>query len=265
MGETEITPQNVELFLEYRYVRIYCNSIGMQAVCERAFADTVPEAPVHESVLSSLDDAETRPVQEVILDSCALLERAVAMAESNMLRLCPVRVFLRLTTASMFLIKALGIGVRNSQLRHALGLLDAVVAGLRSEAPDDMHLASRYADLLETHVGQLRTNFSSHLRQTITGRTRAISAGDGISDGTEMDADGQPSPPPSAPFGQQEQLGLAPELDSIFDGLSTDDMLSLPFDPVMAPLFPVGGSLGMDATGVDGGDGMALLWNFPGR
>lgn len=224
-------------------------SLAMQAVCERAYNET----ETVESIQDAVDESEAKPIQDVIDNTCILLEHAGELARRQLLKLSPVRVYLRVITASIFLLKALGIGVRHAQLRRALELLENTVKILREQAADDMHLAARYADLLETHVTQLRTSFSSRLRQTMSGRRPGSVVEVNNDSETMVTAEAGPAYEANADF------------DTLFDNLNNnDDILSLPFDPIMAPLFPVGTPMesgDSSRTGLDG-DGFPMMWNF---
>lgn len=246
------------LTIEYQYVRVYCNSIGMQAVCERALAGHATETAFLERPTLSFDTDDQAYIQEVIAGSCAMLEKAITLAHKDTLRFAPVRVFLRITTASIFLLKAMSIGVRNGQLKTALGVLHRSVQALRSSVLDDMHLANSYAALLEIHIKRLQKSFLKSTRGALpsssTTRLPSVeSSGYDIRQNTATAA--QPNEGTSAEwFAQLEDWdNFSLNLDSIS---STDnDWLSLPFDPAMAPFSTF--QMGMD----DGG--LGFIWNLP--
>jgi len=142
------------LCIEYHYVRILCNSVGMQAICERF--------STHNDIMSipdfalSVGSEDKRYHEEVISGGCDLLKKVLELEEKNALRYAPVRVLLRITAGSMFLLKALAMGVRESQLRRALNVLDATVIALRQSVLDDVHLSGSFATVLESHVERIR-------------------------------------------------------------------------------------------------------------
>lgn len=198
-------------------------------------------------------------IQEVIAGSCDMLEQTIALAQKDTLRFAPVRAFLRITTASVFLLKAMSICVRNSQLRNALGVLHRSVQALRSSVPDDMHLANSFADLLELHVTRLQKNFVRSSKRNLPGsletrlpsvdppgdeiRRDANQSGRSNNDGTNVDG--------LAQLDDWDRYGLN------FDNMSSTDgdWLSLPFDPAMAPFATF-------TTGMDDG-GLSFIWNMP--
>lgn len=152
------------LIIEYHYVRILCNSVGMQAIHERSLHDPTLSLPDFVLPLTSTPD-DHRYHEEVIHGGCDLLETVLRLEDKGALRYAPVRVLLRITAGSMFLLKALAMGVRESQLRRALAILDATVVALRKSVLDDMHLSGSFATVLETHVSRIRTSASKSSRR----------------------------------------------------------------------------------------------------
>lgn len=207
------------LFIEYQYVRLYCNSLGMQAVCERALVEGCHDNNTNEGLATSLDGPDYAYTQEVILASCAVLQKIIKLAETDVLRFAPVRLFLHIITASMFLIKAISLGVRSSQLQSLLDILDQSVQALRTSALDDIHLAGRYATLLETHATGLRQRLTKiSTRKNLVSRPGSV--------------------PPTAfgDSGHDFDLQGYSNGDSLFADMSADDLFSyIPFDPSMAP------------------------------
>ena len=223
------------LFIEYHYVRIYINSLGMQAACERALADAAPDSDQMALSHTRIDSLEYGCIQEVVAGSCEILQKVISLAETDTLRFAPVRLFLRITTSSIFLLKALGLGVRNTQLQSALDILDRSIVALKTSNLDEVHLAARYATLLDTHVQKLRQGFVPNAqRQPLP-----------------MNNDLEPS---HSWVPKSEALNY-PSLDE----MSGDDWLSLPFDPSMAPFAPDGT---VDFSGLSGG-ALDFIWNLP--
>lgn len=260
------------LFIEYQYARVYTNSIGMQAVCERAFAEqTLQSKPQPlDSLSKPFDACDQSFIQEVISASCDMLEKVISLAETNTLRFAPVRVFLRITASSVFLLKAMSIGIRNDRLRPVLHVLHRSVHALRHSVLDDMHLATSYAGLLETHINRLQKGFSSKRvrpsrpvtrRPSVDGEEYAT-AGDGGGGGggayAQQFQDDNVAPEGFGQAATQTDDWLSLPID--FDGTSTGDWLSLPFDPAMAPFGPTGAAI--FPAGLDD-DGLNFIWNLP--
>jgi hypothetical protein len=265
----------------------------MQAVVERALADDSNNNNSNNSNSNSgedfrpinIDPVDYEFIQEVIDGCCQILKKVIDLAEADTLRFSPVRIFLRVTSSSIFLLKALSLGVRHAKLQESLDVLDKSVQALRSNILDDVHLASRYAMLLETHVCRLRRNLVASSKSAVNmGTSRSHST-------TRSSSTGPPPPSLQQPYNprhgkrrrEQEQdaestpetttiaATLAPPVAPVPTSLSNehtpnihasdhDDWLfSLPFDPSMAPFGPGGGQF----SGFEG-DTLDFIWNLPG-
>ncbi|THC92181.1 hypothetical protein EYZ11_008340 [Aspergillus tanneri] len=210
------------LFIEYYFVRVYTHSVGMQAVVERVLADSDPNT--EEVRAMNIDPIDYEYIQEVIDGCCQILQKVTQLAEVEMLRFSPVRIFLRITSSSIFLMKALSLGTRQAKLRESLDCLEQCIHALRSNALDDIHLSTRYATLLEMHVSRLRRNLLASSKTVKSNH------------GTGRSSMGPPpNPDMETPVMDESQnisaVGLVPSLNDI----AADDWLSLPFDPSMAP------------------------------
>lgn len=222
----------------------------MQAACERMVAEAREQPHTEEFLPSIVDDSDHKHIQEVISGSTEILRRIIDLAAQDVLRYAPVRVYLRVTTSSVFLLKAISLGVRNSELRSTLDILDRSIHALRNSTLDDMHLASRYATLMEIHVNRWRQNFvlSSKPSRPSNAVSRRPSP-------EPADLDAQPHAAPG---------GAANAPDNVYygsmDSLTMEDWLALPFDPSMAPFGPDGTQPFPAAFG-DGA--LDFLWNLP--
>ncbi|OJJ54416.1 hypothetical protein ASPSYDRAFT_81463 [Aspergillus sydowii CBS 593.65] len=63
------------------------------------------------------------------------------------------------TRASVFLVKALGLGVERTRLEASLDYLERGIEALRNSTWDDVELASRYAAVLALHLEEYKRNF----------------------------------------------------------------------------------------------------------
>ncbi|KAF9888678.1 hypothetical protein FE257_008436 [Aspergillus nanangensis] len=242
------------LFIEYHFVRVYTHSVGMQAVVERVLADSDPNA--EEVRALNIDPIDYEYIQEVIDGCCRILQKVAQLAEIGALRFSPVRIFLRITSSSIFLMKALSLGTRQAKLRESLDILQQTIQSLRSNALDDIHLSTRYATLLDMHVSRLRRN--------LLASSKTIKSNHGST--TQRSSMGPPpinqeneNPTPvinnaSVPENVSD-LSFVPSLNDI----AADDWLSLPFDPSMAPF---GISSGGQFPAYEGG-ALNFIWNLP--
>jgi hypothetical protein len=127
---------------------------------------------------------------------------------------------------------------------------------LRSNILDDVHLASRYAILLEVHVSRLRRN--------LVASSKAPGVGLNQSHGATRPSSTQPRGRIGElrPEDMPEDIVSVPITNEHNVMASADDddwLFSLPFDPSMAPFGPSGDQL----SGFDGGT-LDFLWNLPG-
>lgn len=160
----------------------------------------------------------------------------------------PIRIFLRMISSSVFLLKALALGVRTTKLQKSLHLLDQAIDALQSNQQDDIHLVSQYAALLKIHVSRLQQTFAR------SGRLESRN-----------------SPP------DQEEVPDANRTDQLYNEEITwdpsmidwsnqvnhpGDWLSLPLDPLTAPF----GSWDVDGMPMDLDSGyldLDFIWNLP--
>lgn len=224
----------------------------MQAVVERVLEDN--DHNVEEVRAMNIDPTDYEYIQEVIDGCCQILQKVVQLAQIEALRFSPVRIFLRITSSSIFLMKALSLGTRQATLRESLDILEQSIQALRSNALDDIHLSTRYATLLDMHVSRLRRNLlasSKFMKNSNHGTANRSSAGHVPC----VDHQHYPSVT-EAPIPQNmSDLGFIPSLNDI----SADDWLSLPFDPSMAPF---GISSGGQFPAYEGG-ALNFIWNLP--
>ncbi|TVY38422.1 Transcriptional activator, partial [Lachnellula subtilissima] len=176
------------LRIEYEYVRIYVNSLSLQAVVERCTSNAVPNsngsgyphngaAPANVPLspetqnyygklplakLGGFGTADQGYVREVVEGSRKLLETVVeGLLPGDYLKHAPVRTYFRIISGAMFLLKTFALGASKNDVEISIGLMDRAVDALRNCVVDDVHLGIRFADLLETLTSRLRSRFIS--------------------------------------------------------------------------------------------------------
>ncbi|KAI1018462.1 hypothetical protein LB503_005541 [Fusarium chuoi] len=201
-----------DLAIEFNYLRAFMNSFGIQAAVDRVLGKRPPNSIDTDVLQSSITATDYSFIKEVIDSSCQALESVNRLFEAGTLRYCPVRVFLRIIMASIFLLKALSLGIRTTDLEVSLGILERSIRALRNSNLDEMHLASRYGELLDMHLERYKQGM---VPTTIPQGIRAV---DQISQWI-FDS------------------SVPPVDDSLADLTmpAVDDWLALPFDPSMAP------------------------------
>ncbi|KAI9147335.1 Transcriptional activator ARO80 [Paramyrothecium foliicola] len=217
------------LSVEYHYSRIYANSLGLQAVVERTMAEPRLEPRHCEFEVGSIDYGF---IQAVVDGSLKILKVAIKMHEQNSLRFAPVTIYLRITTASVFLLKGLGLGVSSTKLRDSLEVLTSAITALRNSRPDDLHLGSSYATLLEIHVSRLKGNFVPALRPP------RFATRPGSEDGDNSNEFAANFEDPDWLLGLGSTTRLRGAVLSTDDSYFPEDWMTLPFDPSLQPYCP---------------------------
>ncbi|KAH8672825.1 hypothetical protein BGZ60DRAFT_405685 [Tricladium varicosporioides] len=150
------------LSIEFQFTRAYINSLAVQAVVDRAFQAAAPQYGPTDFVMTCVFERHSVDwtfIQEVVDGSRRALKKVLELNENGHLRYCPVRIFSRITSASILLLKATGLGARVEEAQLSLELLSQLVDALRFDPVDELHLANRYASLLETHLKAFRRRF----------------------------------------------------------------------------------------------------------
>ncbi|KAJ5983126.1 hypothetical protein N7481_005225 [Penicillium waksmanii] len=239
------------LSIEYQYLRVLVNSIGMQLVVQRVLTRDNPhgETTIDHSFIErtrrlDMTGREYGFIEEVIDGSCQTLEKVALLGATGALHYSPMRILFRTISSSIFLMKALALGVRNSKLQEALQILDRAIAALQdNNNQDDAHLQSQYAALLQTQAARLRRSLVSSNPPIIHSRT--------LHDGFLA---------PAVPSAGEGDLVAGLDLESL-SSFDMNDWLSLPFDPSMAPFAPCEGELGVRLDGVD--LDLDFIWQLP--
>jgi hypothetical protein len=169
------------LTIEYEYVRIYINSLSLQAVVERCTSNAgggsggsvsghsgpqlSPQTqnyygrlPLGQLGGFGVEDQEY--VREVVNGSRNLLRTVVeGLLPGDYLKHAPVRTYFRIISGAMFLLKTFALGAPKSDVEISIQLMDRTVDALRNCVVDDVHLGIRFADMLETLTSRLRNRF----------------------------------------------------------------------------------------------------------
>lgn len=172
------------LTIEYEYVRIYINSLSLQAVVERSashagqtvhagqpgsFIGSVTQlSPQTQNYFGKLPlgqlggfGATDQEYIKEVVDGCRNLLRAVVkgLLPDDYLKHAPVRTYFRIISGAMFLLKTFALGAPRSDVKMSIDLMDSTVEALRNCVVDDVHLGIRFADLLESLTSRLRNRF----------------------------------------------------------------------------------------------------------
>ena len=213
-------------------------------------------------------------IEEVIDGSDAILSLVISLSESQhplqqanqqklLLQYLPIRIFLRIISSSVFLLKALSLGVRMAKLHESLRLLDQAIVVLQSGGwDDDFHLIAQYATLLEIHVSRLRQTFASSSRLEKEKEVECRNERPDQEETRDINTIDQP-----APVGEEATTTTTTTTwdPSMIDWANQidhpGDWLSLPLDSLMAPFGSWDGGLAMDAD--SGYLDLDFIWNLP--
>lgn len=225
------------LTIEYEYVRIYVNSLSLQAVVERCTNNANGSsangggnsAANHNSQLSpqtilnygklplgqlgGFTATDQEYVREVV-GGCRNLLRTVVdgLLPGGYLKHAPVRTYFRIISGAMFLLKTFALGAPRSDVKMSIDLMDATVEGLRNCVVDDVHLGIRFADLLETLTSRLRNRF-------IQAPTMQQASGKGQSPAPELNGSG------SGPNNGEDRINwVGKHAQTLRDGLNSNGM-----------------------------------------
>ncbi|KAK5947786.1 hypothetical protein OHC33_011181 [Knufia fluminis] len=163
------------LLVEYYFVRMYINSIAVQALVERASSVSSSTGLLDQDFLRSESSQDFRFVTEVRDASVEILRLVTKLSEDYVLQYCPVRVYLRVVVASIYLLKTISLGSREADVTRSLTQLQRCIEALQSYSADDVHLSSRYATLIARHVRRFKRNF--RVKKAPTTFSRAASRG----------------------------------------------------------------------------------------
>ncbi|WPG99779.1 hypothetical protein R9X50_00259800 [Acrodontium crateriforme] len=185
------------LDIEYEYCRVYLNSLALQAVAERCANEnplSMVEHPPHELARSvttngirsdvAIDPSTLskwlggdRKYMVAVGDSARNLLKIVVdgLYPNQMLKHAPVRTYFRIISVAIMLLKSFSLGASESDVSESLMLMDRTVEALRTCIVDDVHVASRFADLLYTLTQNLKPRLVRIAADGRTGRSRRMS------------------------------------------------------------------------------------------
>ncbi|KAI5776291.1 hypothetical protein EDC01DRAFT_486051 [Geopyxis carbonaria] len=231
------------LVLEYEHVRFYINSLALQAVVDRCSQSSAPSVALSEMSQHDLDF-----IREVVDAARSLLSVVVKqMYPSGFLRHAPARVYFRILSASMFLLKTFALGAKEVEVKESMELLETVCHCLRDAAVDDLHLGLRFADILHSLAGRVRTRFvrMPGQRESRAATPSANELGGGSyaeSPHVHADANG---------VGGEEAVKADDELYPNGWTWPGEDWLALPLDPILGFEGVTQGTMGVDVGGMD--------------
>ena len=185
------------LEIEYEYCRVYINALALQAVAERCANEhplQIIDPPVElarsavttngvradiaiaPQTLAKWLGGDRTYIQEVGDAARNLLKIVVdGLFPGEYLRHAPVRTYFRIISVAIMLLKSFSLGASESDVSDSLQLMDRTVDALRGCIVDDVHVASRFADLLDTLTQNLKPRLVRIAADGRTGKSRRVS------------------------------------------------------------------------------------------
>lgn len=234
----------------------------MQVVVQRVLSKTTyAESTIDNSFIErarqlNMTAREYGFIEEVIDGCCQTLEKMATLGDTGSLYFSPMRLLFRTISSSIFLMKAVALGVRNSKLQEALQILDRAIESLQDNNEDDNHMKLRYAHLLNTQAGRLKRSLLSSGPTSITAGVES-----GLLHRPLQSLVTYPQMTQTVNNDHEDLTNLSgfdPEGALDFD---VNDWLSLPFDPSMVPFGPNERDswAGLDGVDLD----LEFLWQLP--
>lgn len=182
------------LEIEYEYCRVYINALSLQAVAERCANDQ--PLPLNDPPLELARSAiTTNGVRSDVTISPPTLAKwlggdreylsIVGEAARNLLKVvvndlfpgeylkhAPVRTYFRIVSVAIMLLKSFSLGASEKDVQDSLILMDKTVEALKSCIVDDVHVASRFADLLHSLTHNLKPRLVRIAGDGRSGRSR---------------------------------------------------------------------------------------------
>lgn len=248
------------LLVEYYYTRMYINSIALQGLVERASQASAGNAWLEQDFLRKERAQDLGFINDVRESSGQILVITKKLSDDGILLYMPVRFLLRVVAASIFLLKIMCLGSKGHDAKVAIDQLEDAVQALISDDSDDIHLSSRYAELISRHVRRLKRKLHAE-RASRTAATQSSVAD--ASSGNMHEAAGPDTLNGFDPTRSSAEDASAMNMDATSIGADSwsdafwDDWLARPLDPLVAPfgIEPASSAAGLASDSLD------FLWN----
>ncbi|EAS28605.3 uncharacterized protein CIMG_09809 [Coccidioides immitis RS] len=146
------------LAIEFGYVRVYINSVALQAVVEHYNRVAREGGSLPLSALLSPYEGNKEYFMEVVNAARAMLQVVVEeLLPEDRLKHVPVRTYSRILAGAMFCLKAYALGAKDSETAISLTLVERTAEALCTCVVDDVHLSNRFGELLQALVSSLRS------------------------------------------------------------------------------------------------------------
>ncbi|KAL2865148.1 Zn(II)2Cys6 transcription factor domain-containing protein [Aspergillus lucknowensis] len=182
---------NTVLNVEYHYVRVFANSLGVQRI-----KGTIDSTFVSQAHKLSMSRSEYEFIEEVIDGACVILEHITSLPD----------------------IKCLPAYGRRNSRNHCT--CSTWQSPLSSPTPYDIHLVSQYAALPRTHLSRLRQTFTS------SSSSSSSNSNTGLEDQPNQTTQNEPPSLEEQRRQQQEQLNPDTTWDPNIPSLPLDPLMA---------------------------------------
>lgn len=245
------------LYIEYQTLRSFIHALSIQAVVERAVARGI-QLKSHRDLLSTCFlSQDIDYIREVVASTQEILQTAIAMGSAGTLRLLPTRQSISIVSSSILLLKAISLGVSDSDLRFSLDTLDRCTAAMHGASmTGELDFTARFASLVQEWTAPFRTAFVAPPEDEVTlAQLRAIRGTplEGVPGvlTTPKSTSGLPS------YSMNANASTFMQADGRFQ--DTDEWWTQPFDPSFAPFSTDGDHI----SAMLEIDSLDFLWNIP--
>ncbi|EEP79880.1 predicted protein [Uncinocarpus reesii 1704] len=146
------------LAIEFGYVRVYINSVALQAVVEHYNRSAKEGGSMPLSALLNPYEGNKEYFMEVVNAARAMLQLVVEeLLPEDRLKHVPVRTYSRILAGAMFCLKAYALGAKDSETAISLTLVERTADALCTCVVDDVHLSNRFGELLHALASSLRS------------------------------------------------------------------------------------------------------------
>ncbi|KAL1952798.1 hypothetical protein VTO42DRAFT_4242 [Malbranchea cinnamomea] len=151
-------PMRSILNIEFAYVRVYINSVALQAVVEHCTRSSTDGSMMPVSTMLNPYEGNQEYFMEVVTAARSLLQTVVEeLIPEDRLKHVPIRTYSRILAGAMFCLKSYALGSKDSENAVSLELVERTAEALCTCVVDDVHLSNRFGELLQALASSLRS------------------------------------------------------------------------------------------------------------
>ncbi|KAI5287072.1 hypothetical protein KEM54_006267, partial [Ascosphaera aggregata] len=154
-------PMRSILSIEYSYVRVYVNSVALQAVVEHRDRNADPDHAMPVSTMLNPYEDNKEYFMQVVIAAREILQTVVDdLYPNDSLKHVPIRTYSRIVAGAMFCLKSVALSSNEAENATSLNLVERTADALCSCVVDDVHLSNRFGELLHALVLNIRAESS---------------------------------------------------------------------------------------------------------